>query len=181
MTIEESTLIRPIYTELQGILLQIPKDDDDLYDEDVQPLIDSIRELISVTNESLYDRYCPVKVDNSFNARETRIKLAALIMRMYGQYFPTEEQPFSGKPAISVNQYQSQKQELNASFAYVINNKLDQAIESAENKDDKKVFEKIKNAIQTAKDLGDVAKTIAEVATALGMATRIPEFLQRFL
>lgn len=43
------------------------------------------------------------------------------------------------------------------------------------------MFEKIKDAIQTAKDLGEVAKIIAQVATSLGMATRIPDLLQRFL
>lgn len=185
MTIEESTLIRPIYTELQGILTQMPEAGFSkvvfLSKEDVQPIFDSIEELISVANESVYDRYCPVQTQNGYNSREIRIKLSALILRLYGQYFPTEPQPFSGQPAISVNQYQTQKQELTASFVYIINYKLDQAIEQSEKKEDKKLFEKIKQAIQVAKDVKEVAQIMASVAASLKMAERIPELLQRFL
>ena len=184
MTIEESTLIRPIYTELQGILLQLPSNEKyfELNEDQIQEIIECIKELISVTNDDIYDRFSPKSNKSaSYNGFQIRMNLSALILRLYGQYFPTEPQPFSGQPAISINQVQSQKQELTASFVYLINYKLDQAIEQSEKKEDKKLFEKIKQAIQVAKDVKEVAQIIASVATSLKMAERIPELLQRFL
>lgn len=183
MTILESTLVRPIYTELQGIFTEIPHKYTWLTDEDVQPIIDSIEELIGITNNSVYDRYCPVKdKEKHYVSVEIRIKLSALIMRLYGEYFPTEERPFSGKPVISVNQYQTQAQNISAAFAYQINYKIDQAIEqTAKNAKERKFLEKLKKAVQAAKDIGEVAKTIVEIATSLGLSAKIPEYLQRFL
>ncbi len=173
--------IRPMYSELQGYLKQAPDEKTDLWGEAAQDVgrqvSNTIDELNSVTGEN-YDQFKslakPYLRNGDYIPNLTmavyRQRLAGLIARLHGKYFPDEPAPFSGMPNTIINQTQNQsiQIELILDFQEMINEKIQST--QPESKE-RKYLEKIKNSLSTVKSFTDAINLSVSTAKTFGLGT----------
>lgn len=108
-------LIRPIYSELKGILSQAPNVDKYLYSQEkaLWERFNSLLNKLSVlTKDESYKEFIlePNMVNRfpNLSAAVYRGKVSGLISRLYGTFFTQELEPFSGSPSTVVTQTSNQ-------------------------------------------------------------------------
>ena len=121
--------IRPIYTELQGILSQAPvigKYPDEVSSSisDVEYFHTVLDRLSKILGEDLsHYRVGTMNDGQYFRISEYRQKISGLISYLYGAYFKDEKEPFSGSPHTVVTQNQKQAQSQKQNQVQIINQK----------------------------------------------------------
>ncbi|MHC4539417.1 MAG: hypothetical protein ACYS74_06510 [Planctomycetota bacterium] len=169
--------IRPIYHELRGYLDKAPSidkirliSDADLW-ERVNQAID---ELNRVSGQDYgHFRMIPRRSGQGkpwYIERDTyRTKLAGLVARLHGKYFPDESPPFGGMTStvISPTQQQSQTQ---MQMVLDFQTKIDEQLRNLEPGDKKRAFlEKVKSALVSVKDYAGLLALCVTAAREFGL------------
>jgi hypothetical protein len=172
--------VRPIYTELQGYLSQAPdardlpdiRPDNALWDQ----YNSTIDELNSISGSN-YDRF---KLVGRYVPTEAyRGKLSGLISRLYGEYFPKEQPPFSGMPSPVISQTQQQNQSFQVELLLQIQSKIDEQLSNLKPGDSKRSFlKKLKGALESVSDTAALIALILSTAKDSGIT--IDELLGLF-
>lgn len=166
--------IRPIYSELQGYLTQVPAGEIALYiDEALSKQYNAaVQELKGLTDED-YDRFTlQPERDNHPNLVISkylyRQKLAGLIARLYGEYFSDEVAPFASMPSMVVHQHQNQNQSVEIQLQQEVKNLIEEKLSKAEGKE-KTFWENIKGGLSTVKNVSQLVSLIMTTAKAVGI------------
>lgn len=176
--------IRPIYSELQGILSQIPEHDGLLHEQAVWEHYNNlIDELMKVSERQDFSRFKVQpqvqhyrnRSDIYIQALDLKTKVGGLIARLRGEYF-ADETP-SAMPSTVINQTQVQKQEQQQSVAVGI------AMLIAENKPsfkegtpERTFLDKCGEMLKKASDAKEIIGNIISLASATGVGI---EFLKK--
>ncbi len=183
----EKSEIRPLYSEFQGYLSQIPqpKSTTDVIDEESvwNRFNRSIDKLIALTNDQELARFRiqPIREYQTpfIRAIAYRQSLGGLISYLHGKYFSDETPPFSGMPStvIHQSQYQHQSIQLVLEFQEQIINRM---ADYPEGSKEKKFLQKIKDSLSSIsswiqlltlvyKSAKDFGLDIDSVGTILGL------------
>lgn len=165
--------IRPIYTELKGLLSQAPeKHDDVIFEESVwQHFNDLVDELNTVTGES-YERFKIVPVDfhtsPGVRVLDYRTKVSGLISRLYGQFFSDETDPYTNTPHTVITQNQTQS--LHVQILLDIQSLIDKRIDEFKQGSKERTFlEKIKSSLSTVSNVVELIKLILTIGKELNL------------
>ena len=170
--------IRPIYSELQGILHQAPEKDQSIYNEDKRlwekfnELLDSLK---TITNDGSYEssKLVPIHGDgySYVSGQMYRTNISGLILKLHGTYFSDERPPFSGpEPAnVTQTQFAAQSQNVSVEVAVQIGMDLQKALEKAETPEEKSFIEGLKSKIGTVKSYADFLLLVVSTAQAYGI------------
>ncbi len=116
--------VRPNYKKLIGILSQtpLPKSEFEMSDnlETLGFYHATVKDLAKIMGMNHSSYYVKVEESRQFRITEFRQKMNALIMFIYGLYFPNEQEPFSGSPSSVMQQVQSQEQTQSITIKTVI-------------------------------------------------------------
>lgn len=164
--------IRPIYSELQGYLTQRPSWETTRYIEvELSNQYNAaVQELKKLTDED-YDRFTlQPKSDDARNLVISqylyRQKLAGLIARLHGTYFPDEPAPFASMPSTIINQSQNQSVEIQ--LQQEVKNLIELKLSKAEGKE-KTFWENIKGGLSVVKNISQLVSLIITTAKAAGI------------
>jgi len=169
--------VRPIYSELQGMLSQAPKVDGYMY-RDQKELWERFNYLLKKLQEITKDEEYPnlqiePRVDENeliVTASEYRGKVSGLISRLHGTYFYSEVAPFSGAPAQVISQIQNQHQSTQIVMLLEVQDRINQQIPKFEEGSKERGFlESIKSKLSTIKDAIEFAKLVVVTAKTFGL------------
>lgn len=171
--------IRPIYSELQGLLSQTPLStgSGNLYDDTPVwlQLEQCIAELNNLTGQN-YDRFktAPPKISQSSNKHyislaDFRTKIGSLITRLHAEYFSTESTPFSGSPSTVISQNQTQQQAVNVSLLLEIQSIIDEKLAQTTKPEEKNFLTQLKSTLPSVKTGLELFKLILELAHQCGL------------
>lgn len=169
--------VRPIYSELQGMLSQAPKVDGYMY-RDQKELWGRFNYLLKKLQEITEDEeYINLEIKPRLDenelivtASEYRGKVSGLISRLHGTYFYNEQAPFSGAPAQVISQVQNQHQSTQVVMLLEIQDRISQQIQKFEEGSKERGFlETIKSKLSTVKDAIEFAKLIVITAKDFGL------------
>ena len=170
---EEKSRVLPVYKELKGLLAQAPEDKgQNTYDSDLWEksnlLIDELKDS---TQSEIYEKYrlkpLPSKSSGKgyLSVATYRGLLNALIMRLQGVYEFENQDPFSGSPSTVMNQYQN----TNVQILVQLGMDLQQAMDKAENENEKSFISKIKERIGEIKSFVEFVNLVATLAIQSGI------------
>ena len=165
--------LRPLYSELQGLLSQAPKAEwlGKVEHLKVPKLIldhynECVNNLINFTQDDHYARFF---VEDDIPSIY-RTKLSGLILRLYGKYFSDEQAPFSGTPSTVISQSQQQSQMFQVELQQQVKNKIDEQLRKLEPEDTKRGFlEKVKGFLKSVRSGPELITLILETATEYGV------------
>ena len=172
--------IRPLYSELQGYLSNVPdasKTGGYYYDIEIIGQVNSaIDELNKITGNN-YDRF-KISIKRSSNSDSQWIiigtyqtKVAGLISRLHGEYFYDEQAPFSGMPSTIINQTQQQNQSVTVQMLLEVQSKIDQNLSKfEEGTKQKKFLQKVKESLSSIKDAVGLISLLTNIAKEFGLS-----------
>jgi len=168
--------IRPIYYELRGCYEAAPSGDKTpiMKDENIWEHVNrAIDELDRVSGKD-YNQFKMVpqrKPAGLCLDKDTyRNKLAALISRLYGEYFQNDElPPFSNMPSTIISQTQMQSQ-TQTQMLFDFRDKIDEQLRKLEPGDKRHTFlEKVKGALASVKDYAGLLALCVTTAKECGL------------
>jgi hypothetical protein len=168
-------VIRPFYSEFQGLLSQSPDVNGSvksLYDENLwEHYNQTITELNKITGKN-YDRFKlqPKRGQSHFylDIATYRGMIGGLISRLHGEYFSDEQVPFSGMPTTIINQSQTQNQSIQ--MLLEINDLLHEKLNKADPGSKEKTFlEKIKGSLSGIKSVSEFVLLLITTAKSMGI------------
>lgn len=165
--------IRPLYSELQGLLSQAPEPElpgaGNIFKVSSQILThynDVVENLSRFTDDENYLRFI-VKEDYPSVYRS---QLSGLISRLHGKYFSNEPAPFSGMPSTVISQTQQQNQSFQVQLLLEIQSKIDEQLIKLEPGDKKRSYlEKVKGALKSIRNTAELIALILETGQEFGM------------
>lgn len=169
--------VRPIYSELQGMLSQAPKVDGYMY-RDQKELWERFNYLLQKLQEITQDKeYGNLQINPRIDdtelivtASEYRGKVSGLISRLHGTYFYNEPAPFSGISAQVISQVQSQHQSTQVIMLLEVQDRINQQIPKFEEGSKERGFlEAVKSKLSTIKDAIEFAKLVVVTAKDFGL------------
>lgn len=163
--------IKPIYSELQGYLSQIPNKSDSYAQELWNQPNKAIDELITISGKD-YSRFktSPLQgqLGQFIRVESIRTNLGGLISKLYGEYFSDEQPPFSGMPSTIINQTQTQNQSIN--ILLEIQEKIISEIPNHKEGTKERTFlEKVKSTLPNIKTTTDIFSNILKIGSELGL------------
>ncbi len=167
--------VRPLYLELMGYLSQAPSLEHSYYLSDAtlwNQYHTTIDELNGLTKKD-YKRFKISNILGRNNRQEIanseyRNKLSGLIMRLYGEYFSDEVQPFSGQPSTIVTQ--TNNQSVQVAILLDFQSFIDKKLYSADLEEKEKNFlQKVKNALPNIKSSVELVGLVISIAKDLGL------------
>jgi len=175
---ETKAALRPLYSELQGYLNQVPgngeagnsaTNDETLWVQ-FNATIDELNEASGVSFEKFkVTGIQHGQLGNFIKISEIRMKLGGLIARLHGTYFSDEPAPFSGMPSTTINvsnqQEQNQHQTMIAQFA----TQLDAKIEKMEASNEKSFLTELRDGLSGVADFVSLTVLISELGTKFGI------------
>jgi len=181
----EKEKIRPIYSQLQGYLSQVPKADveSQIYNSDLLNHYNKvIDELNNISGNNYEDfKLQPVLLHSRFRVLvETyRSKLGGLISRLYGQFFSDEPAPFSSMPSTIISQSQQQTQSFQIQMLLEIQSTVDEKIRQFKDGSKEKTFlQKVKTFLASVGNVTQFVSLLLRVAQEVGLT--IEELLKIF-
>lgn len=182
--------IRPIYSEFQGFLKELPGESG-AYSAIRQEGIwssyhESIKDLNGITGKN-YDKFkVDIKVAGAgfstphyISLVEFKIKLGGLISRLYAEFFSNEKNPLDGSPSTMINNSQSQNQNLQVEIALEISDLISNKINNLEKGSKERSFlEQVKEGLKSGKGAVDLVNLILTTASKSGLA--IDEIMKLF-
>lgn len=169
--------IRPIYSELQGVLPQAPKGDGWMY-KDQQALWDRFNYLLKKLHEITQDpeylnleiKPRPSEDELIVTATEYRGKVSGLISRLHGTFFYKEQEPFSGVPTNVNIQSQAQEQTQYIAMLLEIQDKISTKLASVEEGSPEKGFlENVKAKLPGVKGTLEFVNLLMTTAKEFGI------------
>lgn len=169
--------IRPIYTQLQGMLSSAPPEGNSMW-SDKQFLVETYNALIDeLVNISTDEKYNSLKVIHTFGGQRGldstvyRTAINSTIMRLYGSYFSDEKPPFSGPAPTQINQTQTNKQEQNVTIevAIQLGIELQKALERAKSEEEKSFINKLMEKVGNVKNYIEFSLLLVSTAEKFGI------------
>jgi hypothetical protein len=177
--------IRPIYAELWGYFLSLPKEEANkstINDPNIWEQLNKTIDELSTISGNDYNKFKieSKKIDQfgkilqSVNILDYKQKLNGLISKVHTQFFFDESSPFSDNspPNLQVNQSQNQEQNVEIKIALeiqsLIDEKLNQKGEQISEKE-KTFLEKVKESLKDIKNVTDPIKTILTIGSSIGL------------
>jgi hypothetical protein len=177
--------IRPVYTELQGCLSQVPLVDKCkvMHDAEMWEHVNGIVDELSQLSGEDYSRFRIIpKVSRQSPAHVTmcvyRTQLNRLIMRLYGKYFSDEPSPFGGAPQMVNIQAQQQGQSVYLQMIMEIINQLDlNGARFPEGTPQRTFIDKLKghlkSAVSSTMSMAQLITTILTIASQCGLTVAV--------
>lgn len=169
--------IRPIYSELQGLLSQIPTDRNYIREPNIWGHLNNlIGELIKVSGRQDFARFQVEPVRSStpngtyVHGMEYRTKISGLISRLHGEYFQNDPAPFSGTPATNITQISNQHQAMSVQILLDIQSKIDKNLNETKDTTEKTFLETVKQKLATVGNVAQLITLILETANNLGLS-----------
>lgn len=172
--------VRPIYSELQGILSQAPdnkghslsKSDSELWDR-FNSLVDMLAD--TTKDESFKDfKITPQSQtwENGHNhvyvtVQTYRTKISSLISRLHGSYFSDEQAPFSGQPGLAITN--NNRQEVNVAVTIQLGIDLQKAMDSAKTQEEKGFIEAVMEKAATVRSYIEFLVLVLNLANQFGI------------
>lgn len=166
--------------ELQGYLSQAPKPADrmEIYEE---TFWNQFNNAITLLNEITGNNYSRFAIEPRFETgiakfielNAYRLKLGGLINNLYGQYFPDEAEPFSGKPSTIINQQQSQNQnqQVFVKILFDVRDKIDEKLPTlADGSPEKTFLQKLKDSLSSISSIAGLLNTLFTLANQYGVS-----------
>jgi len=166
--------IRPLYSELQGLLSQAPEPElpgsGSIFT--VRPQIlehyhSIVENLSCLTGDENYKRFT---VSDNYPS-VYRSKLSSLISSLHGKYFSDEPAPFSGMPSTVNIQTQEQSQAVHVQMLLEVQSKIDQKLPKYdEGTKEKKFLQKVKSSLSSIKDAVGLIVLLTNIARECGLS-----------
>ena len=169
--------VRPIYEALKGLLSSapLPEKAGYLFEESTWNQYHKyVDRLNDITKENFNDYKLQILPDQDWgpkiSVQEYRSQLNSLIMYLYGKFFHTDPQPFSGQPDVVVNNTQNQSQTTQIIMISQIQDLIDKRLygEKLEEKE-KSFLEKVKENLPSIKTSAELIQMIIAIAKSSGM------------
>ena len=178
MTDELKEKIQPIYKELQGYLSQtpLPKEINDVITNSMMPeqFNNTIDELNNLSGKN-YDKF-KIFPDleepgyKPYSLMTYRQKIGGLIFKLHAEYFPKDNEPFSGTPKTIITQNQLQNQSLHIQMLLDFQSLIDRRIpELNEGSKGKNFLEKMKESLHSVSSTIDLVNLILKTAGTVGL------------
>ena len=169
--------IRPIYSELQGYLSQMPNHGFSSSEELWKRPNEAVDELINISGKQEYTRFKIATLNGDIGpfirVESARTNLGGLISRLHAEYFFDEQPPFSGMPQTVINQNQSQNQNQSISIVLEIQEKIISEIpKHKEGSKERSFLEKVKSALPSIKTITDIISTILKIGSELNLSAQ---------
>jgi hypothetical protein len=183
--------IRPIYSQLQGYLKQLPKVDkhnrfikSSSAWEGYHKTLDRLSE---ITGEKYDDFKLEVetghigigdnaKVYNYVKLDIFSFQLGGLISNLHGKYFSEERNPLDGTPSTIINTTQNQTQTVKIEIAIEMNELITSKMsEYKKGTKERKFLEQVKDGLKSGKSVVELINLILSTGEKLGLA--IPAIL----
>lgn len=170
--------IRPIYSELKGILSQAPSSSGYLHNDRRilwERLNELIKNLLEITQDEQFNSLIIQPAftgdgETTVTIDEYRTKVSGLISRLHGTYFAIEDEPFSGKPSTIVSQTSTQSQNVSIQIYVELGMQIQKALEKADTPAEKSLVEKLKSQIMTVKSFVDFGLLLNSLASQYGIS-----------
>lgn len=168
--------IRPIYSELQGLLAQARQDTEKtcvIYATHLWEHYNTTIDELSKISETDYSRYKIVlgREEYSIDTSYYRGKLGGIIARLYAEYFKDDPTPFPSMPSTSIQVNQQQNQSVQIEIAIemteLITKKLSEAPEGSK---EKSFLEKVKSTLRTVSTVPQLIMLIITTAKEFGLS-----------
>ncbi len=165
--------LRPVYKELSGLYASSPTPNksitisDPAFWEYYHGIIDEISEITGGD----FSRFKMTPVRSSDDQWIVTItyhqKLSGLISRLYGEFFSTELNPLTSAPSTqtTINQFQSQTQNLIIDFKNVIEGQ----IQNSKDDNEKNFLNTLKSKIEGVQNVTQLIKMILQTARDFGV------------
>lgn len=169
--------IRPVYTQLQGFLYQLPtlKEDYTLSDNSIWEHYRFILKKLSTLTQEDFGEF-DVQLERSENGSylhnsQLRVKIGSLISQLQGKYFPEDAAQLSGTPITSINVTQSQQQSQQQIQKMLVDfsDYLGEKINNTDEPTEKSFLEKLKSLVHTVTSYSQLAVLIAKTAQESGL------------
>lgn len=174
---EEATIdkIRPVYSELKGMLSQAPAVETILHSSD-QGLWDRfnllLEKLTEITQDEGYKEFTLTpKYTNGFPSIPTstyRSRLSGPISRLHGTFFTQDPEPFSGSPSTVVSQTNSQT--TNTQLYIQLGIELKTALDNAKDENEKSFIKAVMEKVGTVKTYIEFLTLVTNTAGQFGIA-----------
>lgn len=177
----DASQIKPVYEDLQGRLSQLPISGDiersvwEHYNVTVDKLSqvtgDDYGEYKAITKPPRYYDGHMIHAE-SYPSTELRTKMMGLVMKVYGQYFPLEQRPFSGPSSpgvvVSMNQQQAQATHIEMLFQFrdTVAAQLDKFSEGSKEKD---FLKRIMRGVSNVRDAAELVKLVVDAAKTFAL------------
>lgn len=173
--------IKPIYAQLMGILSQTPSFSSSSTTISTVEIWENYNKVIDKLNNISGKSYDDFKVvpkyrtTSSFpgsyvNGTFYRQQVNGLIMQLYGEYFSTENAPFSSSPGIILSQNQQQNQSVQITIALDVQSLIDKQLYTGNLKEEEKSFlERLKQTLPTIKSATDLLNAVITTARSSGL------------
>jgi len=170
--------IRPLYSELQGLLSQAPEAEPPgaglnamVSSQILTHYNEIVKNLSRFTGEEHYLRFI-VKEEEGYPS-VYRSKLSGLISRLHGTYFSDEIPPFSGMPSTVISQTQQQSQSVQVQMLLDFRDIITEKINQLEPEDNKRKFlEKVKGALSSVRDYAGLIALYVTTAQEFGLTLK---------
>jgi hypothetical protein len=169
--------LRPLYSELQGYLVQAPtpeKPHDSTDDQSIWEQYNKSVNLVSkITGEDL-NRFLIVPIEGGSGYKFIRIisyqqKLGGLISYLHGKYFADEPAPFGVEPRMVITQSQQQTQYIQ--MLLEIQSKIDEKIHSLqEGSKERNFLQKFKNTLSSISNATQLISQLIRMAKEFGLS-----------
>lgn len=169
-------IIRPVYSELQGFLKQVPHNDGSTYIPSYWTRFNEMVDEISLKSKEGYSRYrlMPIEHGSGFPSialPELRARLGQLIGRLHAAFFSDEPAPFPGMPAtaINVSQSQGQAQQQFQQMLFDFQDLLEDKIQSAKTEAEKGFLSTLKKSLRKISSYAELISELVKAAQASGV------------
>lgn len=168
--------VRPIYSELMGMLSQAPKPETYMY-KDQKYLWERYNQLTQKLFEiTKDDEYSTLKIDPQpsdnelvVNASEYRTRVSALISRLHGTFFYNESAPFSGTPSTIISQNQSQQQTTHIALLLEAQSMIDKKLDETKDKNERGFLNSLKLSLANVKNFMEFVQLVLTTAQTFGI------------
>lgn len=177
----DKTKIRPIYSELQGMLAQAPvlTSPDEHFSskavwEAYNTTIDDLERImgtslkkykISPITEGVYRPVVEVA--------DYRQKLGSMIAYLYGSFFNDEAAPFKEMPATSINVSQNQTQSVLIHMLLDVSGQVERGIaQHGEGTKERTFLEKVKSSLSNVQDAAQLIKMLLQIGAELSLSAK---------
>lgn len=168
--------IRPIYSELQGMLSQAPDNLNVLHESEESLWVrfnELVNKLASVTDDETYNEFKLKPEINdgyiSLSVTTYRGRLSGLVSRLHGTYFTKENAPFSGSPQTVISQQANQS--VNLQMYIQLGISLENARSKAETTEEKNFINNVMAGIETVKSFMEFLLLVLNTAAQFGIPT----------
>lgn len=168
--------IRPIYSELQGYLSQVPPPSSDntwFRDRTLWTQVNALVDELNLVTQKDYSRF---KIHPDAGAKEEfmyysayRSNLGGLIARLHAEYFINEEPPFRSMPSTVINQTQTQTQSVDLLLAQLDEKIFNELPKHSDGSPERGFLEKLKLSLPTIKTGVDILGTILKIGSEFGL------------